>query len=215
MKNKSFYIILFVILALGLVKFVRLPKNEPVSDNKPTQISNSPQMTNKSDSIFKAPIAQAQERVTKKPFGIYVSPSDSPVQPERFTGYHTGVDFETFPSEADIDVPIYVICSGPLLEKITASGYGGVAVQKCEFENQSITVIYGHIKLTSVTTVVGKVLTKGEKLAILGKGYSAETGGERKHLHLGIHKDASINILGYVQNKSELSNWINFADYWH
>ncbi len=112
-------------------------------------------------------------------------------------------------------MPIYVICSGPLLEKITASGYGGVAVQKCEFENQSITVIYGHIKLTSVTTVVGKVLTKGEKLAILGKGYSAETGGERKHLHLGIHKDASINILGYVQNKSELSNWINFADYWH
>jgi hypothetical protein len=30
----------------------------------------------------------------KKPFGIYITPENSPVQPENFTGYHTGIDVE-------------------------------------------------------------------------------------------------------------------------
>lgn len=40
------------------------------------------------------PIAEFEKRITKKPFGIYITPQNSPVQPERFTGYHTGVDVE-------------------------------------------------------------------------------------------------------------------------
>jgi murein DD-endopeptidase MepM/ murein hydrolase activator NlpD len=155
------------------------------------------------------PINSALERVTKKPFGIYITPKTSPVQPERFSGYHTGVDFETFADEQDADVPIYAICSGPLLMKKWATGYGGVAVQKCQIAKQEVTVIYGHIKLTSIQTKIGQMLTKGQKLGVLGKGYSTETNGERKHLHLGIHKSSTINILGYVQTKSALDQWID------
>ncbi|MDP1845177.1 MAG: hypothetical protein Q8L09_00330 [Candidatus Moranbacteria bacterium] len=43
----------------------------------------------------------------------------------------------------------------------------------------------------------------------MGKAYGAETDGERKHLHLGIHKGAGVNILGYVQSKAELSGWLD------
>jgi hypothetical protein len=50
--------------------------------------------------------------VTKKPFGIRVSPSDSPVQPERFVGYHSGVDFEIKAGEEDQSLPVTAICAG-------------------------------------------------------------------------------------------------------
>ena len=38
------------------------------------------------------PIGQTEERITKKPFGIKISPENSPISPERFSGYHTGID---------------------------------------------------------------------------------------------------------------------------
>ena len=50
------------------------------------------------------PIESALKRVTKKPFGIYVTPQSSPVKPEKFKGYHTGVDFEILPSEKNKEV---------------------------------------------------------------------------------------------------------------
>ncbi len=155
------------------------------------------------------PITSAKTRITKKFFGTYVTPQSSPVQPERFTGYHTGLDFETFPDEQNVDVPIYAICSGPLLQKRTATGYGGVAVQKCTINNQSVTVVYGHLRLLSIKDSVNEELIAGDELGVLGTGYSPETDGERKHLHLSIHKGSSINIKGYVQNKSELSGWLD------
>jgi len=40
------------------------------------------------------PVNQFFARITKKPFGVYITPETSPVQPEKFTGYHTGVDVE-------------------------------------------------------------------------------------------------------------------------
>ena len=159
------------------------------------------------------PITNWQNRVTKKPFGIYITPKTSPVQPERFQGYHTGVDFETFPDEQNIDVPIYAICDGKLLQKRTASGYGGIAVQACKLNGEDATIIYGHLRLTSVTANVGQELKAGDMLAVLGTGYSTETDGERKHLHLGIHKGSAINILGYVQNQAELANWLDVTKY--
>lgn len=164
-------------------------------------------------SIFSNPIDKAIERITKKPFGLKVSPANSPVQPEKFSGYHTGVDFETFPEEQNTDVPIYAICDGQLVLKKIATGYGGVAVERCTLDGQQITVVYGHLRITSVATSIGSTLKKGDKLAVLGTGYSIETSGERKHLHLGIHKGPSIVLLGYVQNQNELSGWMNFADY--
>lgn len=150
-------------------------------------------------------------RVTKKPFGLYVSPGNSPVSPERFAGFHTGTDFETTAAEADIDVPVPAFCDGTLLVNRTASGYGGVAVQSCVLDGQTVTVIYGHLKQPSIVPI-GTILKKGDRVGILGKGFSSETDGERKHLHLGAHKGTAINITGYASS-GELYNWLNPADY--
>ena len=158
---------------------------------------------------FFPPISDYQNRVTKKPFGLYITPQNSPVQPEKFSGYHIGTDFETYANEADIDVPIYAFCDGKILVKRFASGYGGVFVQSCNINNQIVTIIYGHLRLTSINKNVGDSITSGEQIGVLGTGYSTETDGERKHLHFGIHKGTQVSILGYVQAKSQLSNWID------
>lgn len=161
-------------------------------------------------SALAEPIANALTRVTKKPFGLKISPKTSPVQPERFSGYHTGTDFETTAEEQNIDIPIYVICEGKLILKKIATGYGGVAVQTCKINNQDVTIIYGHLRLTSITAKLNQTLKAGEQLAVLGAGYSKETDNERKHLHLGIHQGKTITLLGYVQNQTQLNQWLDF-----
>jgi hypothetical protein len=155
------------------------------------------------------PLPDALSRVTKKPFGIFITPANSPVQPEYFRGYHTGTDFETLPNEQEIDVPVSAICDGTLVMKKWATGYGGVAVERCTVDGQPVTVIYGHVRRSSVSPNAGDAMKAGEAFAVLGKGFSTETDGERKHLHLGIHKGTSISILGYVQKKSDLNQWID------
>jgi murein DD-endopeptidase MepM/ murein hydrolase activator NlpD len=158
---------------------------------------------------YAEPLLRAAERVTKKPFGIYITPSDSPVQPERFSGYHTGTDFEVFPDEEDADVVVSAICTGELLSKRTASGYGGVVVQSCKYEDTPVTVVYGHVRLSSVASEIGDEIIAGEYLGYLGTGFSAETDGERKHLHLSIHRGVEEDIRGYVGLEAELSDWID------
>ncbi len=155
------------------------------------------------------PIDRASERVTKKPFGLRVSPTNSPVSPERFSGYHTAVDFEVFSNEAAAAVPVKAICSGPIRVKRTATGYGGVLVQDCRLADQAVTVIYGHLKLASIQKQVGDELQRGEVFGVLGAGESAETSGERKHLHLGIHKGMAVDLRGYVSRAAELGDWID------
>lgn len=158
-----------------------------------------------------APLADAGSRVTKKPFGIHVTPKSSPVSPERFSGYHTGTDFETFPEEQDADVSVSAICSGTLLRAGTASGYGGYAVQACVIQGQAVTVVYGHVRASSMTAKIGTTLEAGQVLGFLGKGYSSETDGERKHLHLGIHRGTAVNIRGYVSTQGALADWMDAA----
>lgn len=158
---------------------------------------------------FALPISKAKERITKKPFGIYITPQNSPVQPERFAGYHTGTDFETFPEEQDADVPVHAIVSGKIVLEKWASGYGGVLVESSEINNSPVTIIYGHLNLASINKKTGENLEAGEQVGFLGKGYSQQTDGERKHLHLGIHRGAGVDIKGYVKNKGELSSWID------
>jgi len=221
-KSVKWIIIIFV-LAFGLAATFyftgKSTSNQagPASQNQePPAASSSPSALTPAGappSVLAAPISNWQSRVTKKPFGIYITPANSPVQPEKFTGYHTGVDFETLADEQNVGVPIYAICSGPLKVKERASGYGGVAVQSCKLEGQDITVIYGHLRLSSIAANAGQELSAGEKLAVLGTGFDAQTDGERKHLHLGIHKGTAINILGYVQEASQLDNWIDVIKY--
>ncbi len=177
----------------------------PVADNATKPIINSSQLT--------LPLDAALERATKKPFGIYITPKNSPVNPEKFTGYHTGVDFEIKPGEENKDITVSAVCAGRLLLKKYASGYGGVAIESCELDNQAVTIIYGHLKLSSINPKAGQEIAAGQTLGILGKGYSNETDGERKHLHLGIHKGAAMNLLGYVQDKKLLDGWLNALDY--
>lgn len=180
-------------------------KTAVVLDDPQTTVESPTQLS----SDLQAPLNRSKERVTKKPFGIFITPQNSPVQPEKFYGYHTGTDFEIFPEELDADVSIRAICPGKLASKRTASGYGGVVVEICAIDAQPVTVVYGHLKLDSIVKNAGDSLTAGEVIGILGKNNSAETAGERKHLHLGLHKGSAINILGYVQTKNELSNWLD------
>jgi murein DD-endopeptidase MepM/ murein hydrolase activator NlpD len=214
-----FIITFLIIIILGGLIFWRIEKtNAPIltenqAQSLPTQntlpapeLSPTPAQKN---SEWLSPLDRAKERVTKKPFGIHIDPKTSPVQPEKFSGYHTGTDFEIFPEELNVAISVRAICDGKLLLKKTASGYGGVAVQSCNLGNQPITVTYGHLKLTSITKSVGDDLKAGDTLGQLGAAYSAETDGERKHLHLSIRKGSAINLLGYVQAKNELTSWVD------
>lgn len=195
--------------AAGVNKSVQNPSSIPTDaqEQSVTAAQNTP--SDQNTSLFQSPLDCTAQRVTKKPFGIFITPQNSPVQPERFHGWHTGTDFEIFPEELDADVPVHAICSGTIALKEYASGYGGVLVENCELENQPITVIYGHLKLASIMKNTGDNLNNGETIGILGRAFSFETDGERKHLHFGIHKGKSVNVLGYVQSQSELSEWID------
>jgi len=226
MKKIIIILILFIIaLAIFfLVKNLFVSKtNQTVSlsnqnqalTNQSQTSTNQPLNQNTSNlnttlySGFEPPLDRSGDRVTKKPFGIYITPATSPIQPEKFQGYHTGSDFEIFPEELNIDVSVKAVCSGNLRVKEYANGYGGVAVQDCNLNGQAITVIYGHLKLASITKKAGDNLTVGETLGILGADKSTETSGERKHLHLGFHKGTAIDILGYVSAQADLANWID------
>lgn len=157
-----------------------------------------------------APISRSNERVTLKPFGVRVSPKNSPVSPERFSGFHTGTDFETFPDEQETDIIVQAICEGNILRLGTATGYGGYLVQSCVLNKQDVTIVYGHIRYQSVKKKTGELLHVGDSFAVLGKGYSSETDGERKHLHLSIFKGTSVNIKGYVSRESDLKGWLDY-----
>ena len=219
---KYFIIIFFVILiVLGLVFFLSpnyfsqkffqsSVKNEiisPLFNNSPILKSANPPIQENKD--IQAPLDRAKERVMKKYFGIFINPQTSPIQPERFSGYHTGTDFEIFSEEIDLEVSVRAICQGKLEVKKFASGYGGVTVESCNLNSEPATIIYGHLKLTSIAKNVGENFNTGEIIGVLGKNKNAETDGERKHLHLGIHKGSTINLLGYVKTKNELANWID------
>lgn len=153
------------------------------------------------------PITDFFNRVTKKPFGIYITLKTSPIQPEKFSGYHTGADAETTPAEKDSDVPIAAIADGTVVFAGHVNGYGGVIMIEHKVNGETITALYGHLRITSFTIKKGAAVTVGKNIAVLGTGYSSETDGERKHLHFGIIKGASINYKGYVQTPSGLTAW--------
>ena len=208
---KKIFVVIFALMAAGCSQnqtAPTMPPIAPVASSSSADINQTPAQAPLPAGLA-LPISNALARVTKKPFGLYVSPGHSPVSPEKFTGYHTGADFETTPAEQNIDVPIYALCGGKLLLKKYASGYGGVAVQACVINGADVTVIYGHLRLSSIIPQTGQQLTAGQQIAVLGTGYTSETDGERKHLHLGIHKGTSVNILGYVQKQGDLSQWLN------
>lgn len=216
--NKRIVSIAGVVLAgfIG-VFYGRTPvRNQAASGVTPSPIAPIPSaaVANKESLvILELPMDRLQERVSKKSFGLNVTPKNSPVSPERFSGYHTGVDFETFADEKDTNVLVRAACTGTVLAKRWVSGYGGVLIQDCTVGTQTVSVLYGHLNVTSISSAVGSVMTQGQVVGSLGKGYSRETDGERKHLHFSLHKGNAINLRGYVKFPSQLSAWVDPMTY--
>jgi len=214
--NKYFFIIILILLVAGAVFLAaksnkNMPANVAVPADQPSQNSENANVAPApAENMLNVPLEKTAQRITKKPFGIFVTPQNSPVQPERFSGFHTGTDFEILPSEENADVSVFAICDGKIIYKNYVNGYGGVIIQSCTLDGQAVTVLYGHISLAKSPAQINGTYKKGDQVAVLGQGFSQETNGERKHLHLGIHKGTGIELRGYVQNQSELSAWPDF-----
>lgn len=157
------------------------------------------------------PLPNASSRPQLLQFGMYVTPDpdQNPIDPpERFTGYHTALDLEILPGEENQEIPVAALCDGRIILSETVEGYGGVAIQSCRFENEDVTVLYGHLEPTRLVTLNAGI-KKGDQVGILAPAKSPDSGYTRKHLHLGIHKGPDIDIRGYVQNEAELANFID------
>lgn len=157
------------------------------------------------------PVEGFSERITKKAFGIYITPQDSPVKPERFTGFHTGVDVEY--ADVDETVPVRAISDGSIVASRWASGYGGVTVLRFTYEGNQYLALYGHLDDTSLKPA-GASVSRGEQIGSLGEGGSRETDRERKHLHFAVLKGNTVDMRGYVPDRNQLSRWIDPQTLW-
>ncbi|MDD5040147.1 MAG: M23 family metallopeptidase [Patescibacteria group bacterium] len=191
--------------------------NQRMSDNIRVEIgTNSNSIANVPTPVkeLTAPLDRPADRITKKTFSMHIIPATSPVQPEKFSGYHTGVDFEILPGEENIDVRVAAACTGKVRVKQWVSGYGGVLVQDCVLNGEKVTVLYGHLNIDNIAVSVGDTLNQGDLIGNLGKGYSTQTDGERKHLHLSIHKGTGVNYKGYVSTEAAFGDWLDPQAYW-
>lgn len=226
MSKKYLVIIIAALLIAGLVFWIFYRNNSKtkttnISPSPTTTISVSPTPTNSSVAtptptststmILNEPVTDFKTRVTKKPFGIYITSQNSPVQPERFSGYHTGADSEY--QDITGDVPVYAVADGKVVFSQIVSGYGGVLMLEIDLDRTKHTVLYGHIRPSSLPKV-GQTFTKGGQIGLLGTGYSSETDNERRHLHFAILSDDRTDIKGYVQNESQLSGWLDPLTYY-
>jgi len=158
------------------------------------------------DAELVEPVANFQQRITKKPFGVFVTPDESPISPERFTGYHTAVDVEY--EDVAADVPVHAIADGTVLVARRASGYGGVIAIQHTIADSEYVAIYGHLEPASLVAR-GASVKAGEVIGQLGDGGTPEMDGERKHLHFGIKPGTDSDIRGYVDSEAELANWLD------
>lgn len=221
-------VVLFFIAGIYFIWRYNAEKSSKVSDTDSPMVDVSPNysampiisesplilpsVSQTSENRFAVPINDFLSRITKKPFGIYITPATSPVQPERFSGYHNAIDVEY--EDIAYDVPVYAIADGVIVFSDWVSGYGGAFMLEFDIDGIKHNALYGHIRPASLPKV-GDAYKKGEQIAVLGTGYSNETDGERRHLHFGILSDNRIDARGYVQSEGELSGWINSISlYW-
>lgn len=101
--NKYFITIIIILLIAGAV-FLAAKSNKNTAVNVAAPADQPPQNSEAAnipaipaENILNIPLTDAAARITKKPFGIFITPQNSPVQPERFSGFHTGTDFEILP----------------------------------------------------------------------------------------------------------------------
>jgi len=159
----------------------------------------------KEETSIVEPVKDFKARITKKPFGILITPETSPIQPERFSGYHTGVDVEY--GDVKDDVVVLAVADGLVKYSGWVVGYGGVIAIRHQINNKEYLAVYGHLNPATLITK-GKVI-KGEQIGILGQENSTETDNERKHLHFALYIGKDLNLKGYVEVQNQLSDWIN------
>lgn len=147
------------------------------------------------DAIAALPVDGYIERRTFKSFGEYIS--------DRFVGYHVADDVEFV--DATDEIPVSAIMDGTVVRIDDVSGYGGMIL----VDHGDVNALYGHVDLSSATIAAGDAVTKGQFLANLGDGASAETDGERKHLHFGLYEGEPTRINGYVANAASMNGWLN------
>lgn len=159
------------------------------------------------------PLPDASDRAMPLGFGLYVTPDpkQNPIDPpERFVGYHTALDFEVTEEEISKDVPVFAICKGKIAFSGYVEGYGGLLLQRCKAGSEHVVVIYGHLEIATLPEE-GSTLQKGQEFGRLAPPYSYDSGYNRKHLHLGIHRGKNLEMRGYVQNESDLKQFIDPA----
>ena len=222
-KNITLAIFSVACFSVASITLYNLYQNLDIkaADEKPALFNNTLPKNNSKiietessqNSSFALPMDNAMDRITKKYFARYIEKGNSPVENDRFHGYHVGTDFEVTQDELDIETPVYAICDGQLLFKQFAKGYGGMIAQRCELNHDPVTVVYGHLDLETIKIQSGEFIQKGQTIAMLGDDHSKETDGVRKHLHLGVRKGTEFDIRGYVQDKNEIDNWIDPVKY--
>jgi murein DD-endopeptidase MepM/ murein hydrolase activator NlpD len=199
---KPIYLLLIIVLLIIVLPSFLQRRVSPTISERGGFVSPTPTITPVITLL--PPVSEFKQRITKKFFGTYVTPQNSPVTPERFKGFHTGIDVEY--GDVTVDVTVSAITDGQIIYSGHINGYGGFIAQKISLNSQDYIVIYGHLKQSSLVKT-GTIVKQGESLGILGQGYTSETDGERKHLHLAFIKGNKLDFRGYVQNKSELSLW--------
>jgi murein DD-endopeptidase MepM/ murein hydrolase activator NlpD len=161
------------------------------------------------------PITNYQARITNRRHGQRTTLADSAgfACGGQFEGIHVGDDLEVTKTELDREVPVFAISAGRVRQLSAVGGYGGLLITENKINSVTVTVYYGHIDLKSSRFGVGQTFKAGQTLANLGDNCSTETSNERKHLHFAIRRGQSIDVRGYLPNRSELGEWYNPAEF--
>ena len=85
-----------------------------------------------------------------------------------------------------------------------------------ELRNELLKKVFGqdHAVHAFVEGLFNAEVVAGQKIGVLGDGYTTETDGERKHLHFGIIKGNVISYKGYVDTEPQLEAWIDPLTYY-
>lgn len=155
---------------------------------------------------LREPVDGFLTRATIKHFGTYITPDTSPVEGDRFTGYHTGVDAEF--TDTVGDVAVRAIADGTVIARTWANGYGGVVVIRHIIGGVPVFALYGHLDEASFVPGVTAVKA-GDVIGVLGDDHSQETDGVRKHLHFSLYTGEKIDYRGYVPTQTDLAPWLD------
>lgn len=181
-----------------------LPESQEAAVFRAIAPTEFPVSSNSNDQEIVPPIDDFAERITKKPFGIFITPETSPVEKDRFHGYHTGVDIEY--EDVSTDVPVRAIAAGQVIVSRFAQGYGGVIVIRHDLKDRTVLALYGHLDPARLTPE-GHLVGRGQHIGILGEGETPETDSARTHLHFALLRGESVDLRGYVKTPEELSQW--------